>query len=145
MPENKFKQQIANCTAEAFKVILPELFREKADLYLFDSVRLYERIEVPKKPDMGNFALPLFEIAKQIRKNPVEVNKILTKAENKFVAEHEEYAHLSFSAAGGFNNGHFHRYSSLMRITVLPKKAKEKKSLSIFHLPISPSLLAWGI
>ncbi|RKX25470.1 MAG: arginine--tRNA ligase [Candidatus Zixiibacteriota bacterium] len=104
MPENKFKQQIANCTAEAFKVILPELFREKADLYLFDSVWLYEKIEVPKKPDMGNFALPLFEIAKQIGKNPVEVNKILTRAENKFVAEHEEYAHLSFSAAGGFNN-----------------------------------------
>jgi len=104
MTKDKFKHQIASCTAEAFREILPELFGRQPDLYIFDADRLYDKLEVPKKWDMGNFALPLFESAKTIKQNPVELNKKLAEVQNRIASANEQYSYLSFTATGGFNN-----------------------------------------
>jgi len=104
MIKDKFKQNISLCTVEAFKKILPEIYDGQPDLYIFDADKLYEKLEVPKKPEMGNFALPLFEAAKLLKRNPAEINEMLTAAQNILTSENDDYSSLSFSAVGGFNN-----------------------------------------
>jgi len=97
MVKDRFKYEIAKCTAEAFA----EVFPEYADA---DAFMIYDKLEVPKNPEMGNFALPLFEFAKQLRQNPNEINNKLVVAQNNIVKSREDYSHLSFTATGGFNN-----------------------------------------
>jgi len=38
---------------------------------------LDELIEIPKNPDMGDYALPCFSLAKKYKKNPIELAKDL--------------------------------------------------------------------
>jgi arginyl-tRNA synthetase len=95
MSEDRFKWEIATSTAHALR----ELFSDFKDI---TPGIIYEKIEYPKKPEMGNYALPLFELAKSLRSNPVEINKKLVEAQNEITRD--KYPYLTFSAAGGFNN-----------------------------------------
>ncbi|PKK83532.1 MAG: arginine--tRNA ligase [candidate division Zixibacteria bacterium HGW-Zixibacteria-1] len=104
MTKDKFKIAISECTAKAFIELLPSLYEEQPDHYLFDGGRLYEMLETPKKPEMGNTALPLFSPAKEIGKNPMELNKQLAEAQNRITRDNDDYSFLSFTAVGGFNN-----------------------------------------
>jgi arginyl-tRNA synthetase len=102
MSRDRFKSEIAECTVRAFKEIYPESAKSVRALFIADLEKIAERLEMPKKPEMGNFALPLFELAKVLKKNPNEINLALVEAQN-LIAE-KDYPHLSFSAVGGFNN-----------------------------------------
>ncbi|MEW5922591.1 MAG: arginine--tRNA ligase, partial [Candidatus Zixiibacteriota bacterium] len=104
MIKDKFKQAISECTARAFEQVLKTLKSEKPDHYLFDADRLYNMLEVPKNPEMGSAALPLFAPAKEIGMNPMELNKQLAEAQNEIAAHNDEYSFLKFTAIGGFNN-----------------------------------------
>ncbi|UCD94098.1 MAG: arginine--tRNA ligase [Candidatus Zixiibacteriota bacterium] len=100
MFKDKFKVDIAEKTAQAFRDVFPDLFISRPDLYIFDPDRLSERLETPKNPEMGNYALPLFDIAKILKGNPVEINKRLAETQNSRTL----HPHLVFTAVGGFNN-----------------------------------------
>jgi len=104
MLKDKFKEQIAEVTASSLPGLYAEFKANDKD-QPFDTIeKIYNRLETPKKSEMGNYALPLFELAKSLKKNPGEINSILTKFQNDFVLKNHEYRHLSFTAVGGFNN-----------------------------------------
>jgi len=101
---DRFRTEIAVLTPEAFNIVFPEFGKAYPNLYINDSRQVYEKLASPKDPQMGNYALPLFELAKIVKRNPVEINKKLAEAQNRLVRERNEYSHLNFSAVGGFNN-----------------------------------------
>ncbi|UCD17744.1 MAG: arginine--tRNA ligase [Candidatus Zixiibacteriota bacterium] len=104
MTGDRYGSEIARVTVKAFRHLFPDLARSLPDLYIFHTDLLYERLETPKNPEMGNYALPLFDLAKITRKNPAEINSELTVVQNNVVRKDENLAHLSFEAVGGFNN-----------------------------------------
>ncbi len=105
MVKDRFKYEIAEITAGAFATIalvFPEI-KESFPDYIIPK-KIYDRLEVPKNPEMGNYALPLFDLAKSLKQNPTDINNKLVIAQNGLIKDNEEYAHLSFIAVGGFNN-----------------------------------------
>ncbi len=104
MLKDRFKYDMAVLTARAFAETVPELFQKDPQMPIFRAEDIYERIEKPKNPEMGNFALPLFEFARLIKGNPNELNQRLTDFQNRMALADPDLAHLTFSAAGGFNN-----------------------------------------
>jgi arginyl-tRNA synthetase len=100
MYKDRFKDEITEKTAKAFKEAFPDLYKSRPDLYLFHPDRLSEKLETPKNPEMGNYALPLFDIAKVLKENPAEINKRLAEFQNRLSL----HPHLIFAAVGGFNN-----------------------------------------
>ncbi len=105
MAKDRFKYEIAEITASAFAVmasVFPEIKDSFPD-YIIPN-KIYDKLEVPKNPEMGNYALPLFELAKSLKQNPVDINNKLVVAQKGLLKDNEEYSHLSFTAAGGFNN-----------------------------------------
>jgi arginyl-tRNA synthetase len=101
MRADKFRQFAAEVISMAMGELtaVPSLSES-----IFDIPRIYQRLEPPKDPRMGNYAFPLFETAKKLGKNPHEINRQLTEIENRIVQENAEYSCLSFHAVGGFNN-----------------------------------------
>jgi arginyl-tRNA synthetase len=104
MLKDKFKTEIATISVSAFGELLPDLKKDDPEFFAFNAELIYKTLEKPKNPDMGNYALPLFEVAKEKGLNPVEVNKNLIEIQNRMASEQDHYAHLVFSAVGGFNN-----------------------------------------
>lgn len=102
--KDRFKTEIAALTSDAFNIAFPEFGKAYPNLFINDSEQVYEKIESPKDPQMGNYALPLFELAKILKRNPIEINKKLAEAQNNLARNRNEYSHLHFSAVGGFNN-----------------------------------------
>ena len=101
--QDSLKMRIAGLTEAAANELFEEMRKAYPDLYIFDSKQIYNRLEKPKNPEMGNYALPLFELAKAARTNPVEINKRLVESQNRISAESEKGA-FEFNAVGGFNN-----------------------------------------
>ncbi len=102
MFKDRFKSEIAEISSRAFKSLRPELYKSNPDLYIFDPNLIYARLEVPKSPEMGNYALPLFELAKELKENPVKICRELAEIQNKIASDKHDY--FLFEAAGGFNN-----------------------------------------
>jgi arginyl-tRNA synthetase len=102
--KDKFRKDIALLTAEAFALSFPEVKEHHSELFIFDPPQIYSRLETPRDSQMGNYALPLFELAKALKKNPAELNKKLAESQNGLTLETKEFSHLSFTVAGGFNN-----------------------------------------
>nr|MBN2278009.1 arginine--tRNA ligase [candidate division Zixibacteria bacterium] len=125
MIKDKFREQVAELTALSSARAFPEAKEAHPELFIFDAAQIYNRLETPKNPEMGNFALPLFEAAKIIHKNPAEINRQLVQVQNDYVQEHPESGHFIFSAVGGFNNCRI----DLPHLagTTLPGILKEKK------------------
>jgi len=104
MLKDVFKDQIAEVTSSAAGRAFPELAESLPDSFLLSKERIGEKLEIPRRPEWGNYALPLFEPAKALGKNPVEFNRALTAAQNEIIGENPALSHLGFSAEGGFNN-----------------------------------------
>lgn len=102
MRRDRFKYEIATAVSLAFKQAFPGLHSEVE--FIYDVQWIYDHLEVPKNPEWGNYALPLFELAKALKKNPPEINKTLSGAENEIASQKPEFSHLSFNPVGGFNN-----------------------------------------
>jgi len=101
--KDEFRERIADIIVMAAKEVLGDRAEDCPDLYIFDVEQIYERLEKPKNPEMGNYALPLFELAKAAKVNPVEINKKLVEIENRLCSESQDDA-FEFTAVGGFNN-----------------------------------------
>lgn len=105
---DKFKSEIAEVTARAFRELAGETGAGPAmadeDLNKFTADQIFGTLEVPKKPEMGNYALPLFNLAGLLGQNPAELNRKLAGIQNGIVQSEARLSHLSFSAVGGFNN-----------------------------------------
>ncbi len=102
--KDTLRQTAADITAEAFGLLMADLKTDRPELYIFHPEQLYDKLEIPKDPKMGNYALPLFDLAKILKQNPIALNKQLAERQNLIIGAHDNYAHLKFEAVGGFNN-----------------------------------------
>jgi len=125
MTIDKFKAEVAKITAKAF-VNLYQYDEINSDkLPALDFEKVYNLLETPKNPEMGQYALPLFQIAGKAGLNPNKLNQSLVKAQ-KAQLEKRKLSFISFSAAGGFNNARIEP-GTLARYTlteILDKKNK---------------------
>lgn len=100
---DKYKSEIAKITAKAFVTLYQDDDIDCSKLPSLDFEKIYNMLETPRNPEMGQFALALFPIAKQAGLNPNNLNQALVKAQTAQL-ENRKMSHLSFSASGGFNN-----------------------------------------
>lgn len=107
MAKDELKYLVAKLTAQAFR----ETFKERLDSFPddpeFDGDRLYEKIEKPKDPAMGDYAFPLFDTARRWGQNPIDINKRLLEAQQAIILRDKDKFKLEFSIKGGFNNSKF--------------------------------------
>jgi arginyl-tRNA synthetase len=101
---DKFRKDIALSTSLAFKQLFPDLYNSEPELYIFNPDQLVMKLETPKDPLMGSLALPLFDLARQLKTNPAEINRKLVESQKSLIQENKEFSHLDFNAVGGFNN-----------------------------------------
>ncbi len=111
---DKFKSEIAKLTAKAYVNLYKSEEMAGKNLPHLDFEQIYAMLEIPKNPEMGQFALPLFGLAKPAGLNPAKLNDALIKAQGDELKK-RNITYLSFSAAGGFNNtriksGHLAKY-----------------------------------
>ncbi len=104
MKVDRFKKEIADIVSREFDRLLSDLKVSEPELYVFKPDLLYKRIGTPKNPEMGTYALPLFELAKKVKSNLIEICQKLVESLNAAVEKDKRYSHLSFSAVGGFCN-----------------------------------------
>ncbi|MCP4703819.1 MAG: arginine--tRNA ligase, partial [candidate division Zixibacteria bacterium] len=100
---DKYKSEIAKLTAKAFVNLYQDDDINSANIPSLDFEQIYNMLETPRNPEMGQFALALFQIAKKAGLNPNNLNQILVKAQTAQL-EKRKINYISFSAAGGFNN-----------------------------------------
>ncbi len=100
---DKFKSEIAKITAKAFVNLYQYDEIDCDKLPALDFEQIYNMLETPKNPEMGQFALPLFQLAGQSGLNPIKLNQVLAKAQTAQL-EKRKISYFSFSAVGGFNN-----------------------------------------
>jgi arginyl-tRNA synthetase len=101
---DRFKEEIAALTALSSAAAFPDFKAANPELFIFHADRLYDKYEIPKDPQMGHYALPLFEAAKALKMSPAEISRRLAAAEMDMARANTRYSHLEFSAVGGFNN-----------------------------------------
>ena len=129
MIKDRFKEEIAEITARSFAELLSAGGEEEVpDDFSRDDFKwqIYDRLEIPRNPDMGHYALPLFQYAKQAGINPVEINKLLAASQMRLVKKYKEYGHLEFLAVGGFNNARI-KTAALARETLGRIRDQDKK------------------
>ncbi len=100
---DKFKSEIAKITAKAFVNLYQYDEIDCDKLPALDFEQIYNMLETPKNPEMGQFALPLFQLAGRAGLNPNRLNQTLVKAQTAQL-DKRKLSYFSFSAAGGFNN-----------------------------------------
>ncbi len=70
---DQYRRSFAELLAEAFRQEYPELHASLGDVELFSAEELLDRLERPKDPGMGHFALPIFPWLRHLRAKPPEV------------------------------------------------------------------------
>ena len=101
MTQDKYRVQFATTLALAFRKAYPEKYAAAGDSDIFDPDSLYTKIERPKDPRMGRFALPVFRFAKDLREKPQEIAaRIVGAASDDRAAQ----SLVTIEAAGGFIN-----------------------------------------
>ncbi len=100
---DKYKAEIAKITAKALVNLFQDVEIDSSKIPSLDFELIYNMLETPKNPEMGQYALALFQIAKQAGLNPNNLNQALVKAQTAQL-EKRKISSISFSASGGFNN-----------------------------------------
>jgi arginyl-tRNA synthetase len=103
MIKDKFKSDIAKITAKAFVNLYKRDDLAGAKPPPLDFDKIYSKLETPRNPEMGNYALPLFDIAKAVKISPVKLNKMLVEEQTAQLKK-RDINYLSFDAVSGFNN-----------------------------------------
>lgn len=73
MAKDKYKEQFANATAEAFRRVYPDIFEKVGETEVFARDVVYEGLAKPKDPGMGRFAFPVFRYAGLLKEKPPEI------------------------------------------------------------------------
>ncbi len=98
------KEQFAASTAEAFRLVFPELHKTVGESGPFNSQELLGSIEKPRDPKMGRFALPIFRYLPQLKSNPGEVTAKVSAATNKIIATNYHLSPLRSLGVGPYLN-----------------------------------------
>ena len=70
-----------------FKELIAKKISENISL---DEHKILELIEVPPKPELGDYAFPCFILAKEMKKSPAEISKELSeKIKEEFIEKTE--------------------------------------------------------
>ncbi len=101
--KDELRRKAAEIAVSAARELLGDKVNGAEGLFLLDLNLVYKRLEKPKNPEMGNYALPLFELAKTLKINPVEFNLRLSVSQNS-ISEKSYGGEFVFSATSGFNN-----------------------------------------
>jgi len=73
MAREKYKDQFARATAEAFREVYPDIFKEVGETEVFDPDVVYDGLAKPKDPTMGRFAFPVFRYAGLLKDKPPDI------------------------------------------------------------------------
>lgn len=101
MSSDRFKQEFAESTAEAFRAVYPEVYADKGDEQVFNADFVLENIEKPKDPTMGRFALPVFRYSKLLGGKPQDIAAKVADETNRLF---DASSPCKAEPAGGFIN-----------------------------------------
>ena len=73
MAKDKYKDQFARATAEAFRRVYPDIFEKVGEKEVFAPEVVYEGLAKPKDASMGRFAFPVFRYAGLLKQKPPEI------------------------------------------------------------------------
>ena len=110
MGRDKYREQFATVTAEAFRNVYPDVYRSVGDTQVFISKTIFQALEKPKDSRMGRFALPVFRYTRLLGKKPPlgseppEIAARVAEESNRLLESLGEPALLRIEAAGGFLN-----------------------------------------
>jgi len=80
MTKDKYKDQFARATAEAFRRVYPDIFKEVGESEVFAGDVIYEGLAKPKDPSMGRFAFPVFRYSRLLKEKPPEIASKVAEA-----------------------------------------------------------------
>lgn len=104
MGKDKYKEQFATVTAEAFRNIYPDAHKSVGDTQVFCDKTIYQSLERPKDSRMGRFALPVFRYTRLLGRKPQDIADRVAEESNQLLGSLGESALLRIEAAGGFLN-----------------------------------------
>ena len=104
MSKDKFKQQFAASTAEAFKRVYPEVYKATGDEQVFDPDFVYDNLETPKDPKLGWFSLPVFRFVRLLKGKPPEIAAKVAAETNALTEAAAGPTLTRSSAVAGFLN-----------------------------------------
>ncbi|RKX25506.1 MAG: arginine--tRNA ligase [Candidatus Zixiibacteriota bacterium] len=107
MKKDKYKQQFAEATAQAFRNVYPEIYAKVGDGdNAFSTEFIYNSLETPKDRSMGRFAFPVFRQAGLLKDKPPAIAAKVADETTRILKSHEGDQLISCSkAVGGFLNG----------------------------------------
>ncbi|MCP4684338.1 MAG: arginine--tRNA ligase [bacterium] len=73
MTKDKYKNEFATATAQAFREAYPDIFAEVGEAEVFAGDVIYEGLAKPKDPSMGRFAFPVFRYVRLLKEKPPEI------------------------------------------------------------------------
>ena len=103
MRKDKYKEQFARAAAEAFRTVFADLYAAEGKVEIFDPGIVYGRLEKPKDPRMGRFALPVFRYVKLLGAKPPEIASRVAEQINRNLDVMTPRL-VTCSVAGGFLN-----------------------------------------
>ncbi len=74
MKKDRFRQQFAEATAEAFRQVFADKYGAAGDTEVFDPDFIRDNLEKPKDAKMGRFAFPVFRYARLLGYSPQEIS-----------------------------------------------------------------------
>jgi len=101
LSSDRFKQEFAAATVQAFRTVYPEVYASSGDTQVFNTDFVLENIEKPKDPTMGRFAFPVFRYGKLLGDKPPAISGTVSTELNANLAESSALTTLSI---GGFIN-----------------------------------------
>ncbi|MCK4605846.1 MAG: arginine--tRNA ligase [candidate division Zixibacteria bacterium] len=104
MSKDKFKQQFAASTAEAFKRVYPEVYKTIGDEQVFAPDFVFDNLETPKDPKLGWFSLPVFRFVRLLKDKPPEIAAKVAAETNALVDTAVDLTLARSSAVAGFLN-----------------------------------------
>jgi arginyl-tRNA synthetase len=104
MTTDKYKEQFAASTAEAFRTVYAERFSEVGAREVFDAAFVANAVETPKDPKMGRFALPVFKYGKLLGDPPPAIVSKVSPEINRRLASSTPPSPVRCTGVGAFLN-----------------------------------------
>ncbi len=103
MTKDRYKQQFAETTAEAFRVAYPDVYEQLGDNEPFDSAAILKALTTPRDAGMGRFALPVFKYARALKAKPPDIAVRVAEETNRLLEKRPDRLIKSVALSGFLN------------------------------------------
>ncbi len=125
MAKDTYREQFAFAAAMAFQKVYADKFEALGYTEVFNEEIVYERLEKPKDPRMGRFALPIFRYSKLLGDKPPSIAEKTAPEINHQLSVHFAPPLVECVAAGGFLNATVN-FAALARETLTRIHAEQE-------------------